>query len=451
MATTIDPARLYAILMNTGLQNKDQPLYQMIHDLIATLVSVNKQVTTLLTSISPSSTPSSASNSKITQFLSPLDGDGSDDFFGGMIIPGNVGAIGLQGIQGIQGEDGINGEDSYIPGPQGATGIQGIQGLQGVPGLDGDFLDDQISIPVAISAASQTGIGQTFVMNNAPTISGLIGNISGNSFNMSGNITFNNNTGLFWLDTGGVNAGASIALDNGNNFNILGLVGSGSPGNLIFRMATGRVLRIQNAAASVNLIQVNDTGTTVFNSNKLGLGGIAPVALLHIAAGTAVAGTAPLRLTSGALLTVAVTGAIEFLSGSLYFTDNTPTRHILAYTDSPTFTGTILAVNITTSGMLIDTSFVIAVPVTLGTVVMTTGTQRLIINPAGTLAVLTVTLPSSPVNGQIAGVSFTQAITALTFNAPGGATVVAAPTSAATDTTFRFIYQASSTSWFPAA
>lgn len=111
----------------------------------------------------------------------------------------------------------------------------------------------------------------------------------------------------------------------------------------------------------------------------------------------------------------------------------------------------ITTLNTTTSGTLIDTSFTISVPTTGNTVVLTTGAQRTIINPAGTLALLTVTLPATPVNGQLVGFSFTQIITGLTINAPGGATVVAPPTSAAVDSNFRFLYQASSTSWFPAA
>jgi hypothetical protein len=60
-----------------------------------------------------------------------------------------------------------------------------------------------------------------------------------------------------------------------------------------------------------------------------------------------------------------------------------------------------------------------------------------------------VTLPPSPVDGQVAGIAFTQIVSALTVNAPGGATVSAAPTSAAVDTNYRFLYQASSTTWFP--
>ncbi len=109
------------------------------------------------------------------------------------------------------------------------------------------------------------------------------------------------------------------------------------------------------------------------------------------------------------------------------------------------------ALNITTSGTLIDKSYNIATPATLATVVMSANQQRQIINPAGTIAVLTVTLPSSPVDGQIAGISFTQIVSAVTINAPGGATVVGPPTSAAVNSEFQFIYQASSTSWFPAA
>ena len=97
----------------------------------------------------------------------------------------------------------------------------------------------------------------------------------------------------------------------------------------------------------------------------------------------------------------------------------------------------------------VDSTFTVVIPITGGTVVMNPGQQRIVINPAGSLLALTVTLPAGPSNNQIAGMAFTQIITGLTINAPGGATVVAPSTSAAVDSTFRFIYQASSTSWFP--
>jgi len=45
-----------------------------------------------------------------------------------------------------------------------------------------------------------------------------------------------------------------------------------------------------------------------------------PTARLHIAAGSATAGTAPLKFTSGTLLTTPENGAIEFDGSELYIT-----------------------------------------------------------------------------------------------------------------------------------
>lgn len=55
----------------------------------------------------------------------------------------------------------------------------------------------------------------------------------------------------------------------------------------------------------------------------LGAGVAAPAARLHIAAGTATAGTAPLLLTSGTSLMVTVAGSIEFTTDNLFFTITT--------------------------------------------------------------------------------------------------------------------------------
>lgn len=56
------------------------------------------------------------------------------------------------------------------------------------------------------------------------------------------------------------------------------------------------------------------------NNGGFGLGTITPTALLHIAAGTATAGTAPLKLTTGTALTTPEDGALEYHSSHLYFT-----------------------------------------------------------------------------------------------------------------------------------
>jgi len=53
---------------------------------------------------------------------------------------------------------------------------------------------------------------------------------------------------------------------------------------------------------------------------KIGIGVVAPAAVLHLAAGTAEAGTAPLKLTEGVKLTTAEKGALEYDGTHLYFT-----------------------------------------------------------------------------------------------------------------------------------
>jgi hypothetical protein len=75
----IDPSRLYTALLNTGLQRKDNPLYQVIHDLIANLITLNLQ------------TNSSSSGS-----VGP---------------PGPTGPQGPQGLQGLQGSPILSWQD----------------------------------------------------------------------------------------------------------------------------------------------------------------------------------------------------------------------------------------------------------------------------------------------------------------------------------------------------
>jgi hypothetical protein len=62
-----------------------------------------------------------------------------------------------------------------------------------------------------------------------------------------------------------------------------------------------------------------------FNGSTLnvGIGSILATARLHIQAGTTAAGTAPLKFTSGSLLTAAEAGAVEFLTDKAYLTITT--------------------------------------------------------------------------------------------------------------------------------
>lgn len=90
--------------------------------------------------------------------------------------------------------------------------------------------------------------------------------------------------------------------------------------------------RIQaHSTQNVNIFTVESSGGTVYgkfdNIGRLGLqmGATALTAYLHIAAGTASASTAPIKLTSGVSLTAPEVGTIEFTTDDLFFTITTGT------------------------------------------------------------------------------------------------------------------------------
>jgi len=77
------------------------------------------------------------------------------------------------------------------------------------------------------------------------------------------------------------------------------------------------------------------------------------------------------------------------------------------------------------------------------------GTQTLVMNPAGTLATGTITMPASPSDGMTITISTTQQITALTLSGNTGQTIVGGVNSLAATQAVSFIYRSANTSWFP--
>lgn len=96
-----------------------------------------------------------------------------------------------------------------------------------------------------------------------------------------------------------------------------------------------------------------------------------------------------------------------------------------------------------------NTAFNVSIPTTGGTVTSGVGLSRQILNPAGTLATLTVNLPASPVNGQIFRVSSTQIIMALTLATTDATSVVGAPTTISAHSAIQMIYDSTGTTWYP--
>lgn len=75
-------------------------------------------------------------------------------------------------------------------------------------------------------------------------------------------------------------------------------------------------LSIQNAIFGVG----NTAGTTSISTGNIGMYVQSPTARLHLPAGAAAAGNAPLKLTTGTALTTPEDGAIEYHASHLYFT-----------------------------------------------------------------------------------------------------------------------------------
>lgn len=99
----------------------------------------------------------------------------------------------------------------------------------------------------------------------------------------------------------------------GTSLTIGATVVGGTQGSVLF-LGAGGVLAQDNANFFFNDI-----------TNNLGIQTNTPTAKLHLGAGSTAANTAPIKLTSGALMTTPEAGAIEFLTDNAYLTITTGT------------------------------------------------------------------------------------------------------------------------------
>ncbi len=79
---------------------------------------------------------------------------------------------------------------------------------------------------------------------------------------------------------------------------------------------------------------------TILSNGNVGIGNTAPTSLLHLKAGTAALNTAPLKFTSGTILTTPEAGAMEFNGTSLFFTPSASRKEI-AFADLSNITGAL--------------------------------------------------------------------------------------------------------------
>ncbi len=270
----------------------------------------------------------------------------------------------------------------------------------------------------ATSVAAQTGTGTTFAMSASPTFTGTLGAAAITASSTitapvgavgTPSLTFagNTNYGVFFDASFGVvvahngagilgtrtnrlvmPSGASLVwtsgtyggtIDSGLSRTSAGLVavGNGTPGDtsgslsltsltaagdikqtgsvVIRQLSDPLYLQTDTANDIIFRTSVSAEKMRISSGGQVGIGTASPTAYLHIKAGTTAANTAPLKFTSGPLLTSAEAGAVEFLTDKYYGSVTTGTaRKEFTLNDSALTSGRIPYA--TTNGRLNDSA-----------------------------------------------------------------------------------------------
>lgn len=116
---------------------------------------------------------------------------------------------------------------------------------------------------------------------------------------------------------------------------------------VIFQALAGSTIKLEAATVTIGTMTTLSNANAVLDPNGTGAvellaktyvgntAAVTPTANLHLAAGAAEAGSAPLKLTSGTSLTTPEAGAIEFDGSFFYGTSGTPTRQRIATDAAP--------------------------------------------------------------------------------------------------------------------
>jgi len=88
------------------------------------------------------------------------------------------------------------------------------------------------------------------------------------------------------------------------------------------------------------------------------------------------------------------------------------------------------------------------VPVTGFSITIGAAIQYLILEPAGTLATGTITMPASPTDGYRVGIASTKIVTTLTLTPNTGQTIPNSPTALAAGVGVTFLYRSANATWY---
>ncbi|MCM2353917.1 MAG: hypothetical protein NDI63_09915, partial [Pseudobdellovibrio sp.] len=133
--------------------------------------------------------------------------------------------------------------------------------------------------------------------------------------------------------------------DNNQIHGYLGLVGNAGDGfNFNITDSAANAMVMNSTSAQLQLATSNTVRMTITQTGYTGVGVSSPSARLHIMAGST--GAAPLKMTTGTLLTTPQAGAFEYNGTDFYVTDGTGTRRTIA---TATTAGTLDNVTVVSS------------------------------------------------------------------------------------------------------
>ena len=192
-----------------------------------------------------------------------------------------------------------------------------VASAQGNPGTSGSSLSG-IGLRIGNTSGGITGSILDFGQNG--TNGSWLQARLGNNYTSNQNLMLNPNGGFVLVNT---TTQTNLSSANGLSQGIYLKNGASGIGTLTYGVG-GMMIETSYNNNLYPAFLISTAGANnafcVSSAGRVQLGGVAPSAWLHLPAGTATAGTAPLKLTAGTNLTTPENGSFEYDGSFLYFT-----------------------------------------------------------------------------------------------------------------------------------
>lgn len=266
---------------------------------------------------------------------------------------------------GLQNNVGITGGTTLIGGTA-ATDTLVLQGTSG----NGTLTSPAVQVNVGNAGATNA----ITVLNNGRVGIGTI--LPGFNLDIQATGIANTFTGLHAKDNAAGSTGQALIgmlRDVANTFSLPGIwFNTGTPTFTNFSFLYDGSTTVFNTPTGQNIkFRVNNIDKITMDTNgNLGIG-IAPTSVLTLKAGTATAGTAPLKFTSGVNLTTGEQGSMEFNGVNLFFTPTGTLREAIHTGGRGSVTLTAGTTTTVTDGTAKTTSTIMLTPTNLAATVAT--------------------------------------------------------------------------------